>query len=115
VDDNQDDPAGGGPWLMVLTEHDRDGVHVRLWGDLDVNRAPELERELARIAADLTPQARVVVDATALTFIDSAAIRVLDAGRRAVLEAGGRFRLVAGEALRRLIELSGLRALLVDG
>jgi anti-anti-sigma factor len=84
-----------------------------VWGDLDASHAGDLHRELERIASQLTPRALVVVDVASLSFIDSAGVRVLEDGRRAVRSAGGRFRLVASEALRRLLELSGVSELLV--
>ena len=98
---------------MVLTEHDRDDVRVQVWGDLDAMRAGDLRRELARIAGGLVPRAMVVVDAANLTFIDSAGVRALEDCRRAVRGADGRFRLVASEALRRLLQMSGMTELLV--
>jgi anti-anti-sigma factor len=98
---------------MVLTEHDRDDVRLQVWGDLDASHAGDLRRELERVASQLTPRALVVVEVANLSFIDSAGIRVLLDGQRAIHHAGGRFRLVASEALRRLLELSGMSELLV--
>ena len=112
-----DDDAidGIGPWLMIFAEHVRDDVAVRIWGDLDLESADDLRRELDRIAAAMVPGGLVVVDASDLSFVDSTGLLALDEGRPAIRRGGGRFRLVASEALRRLLELSGMTELLVDG
>jgi anti-sigma B factor antagonist len=107
-------PAGG-PGLLIYAAHDGDGVAVRLWGDLDAASVADLDRELLRIAHGLAQGERVVVDSCSLTFIDSSGIAALLRGRAAVHRHGGRFRLVTSEALRRLLELTGADALLVDG
>jgi anti-anti-sigma factor len=85
------------------------------WGDLDVASADGLRREFTRIAGAIAPGELVVVDASRLTFVDSVGIAALLEGRQTIRRGGGRFRLVAGDALRRLLAISGVSELLVDG
>lgn len=100
--------------MTVQPLPDDGGVRVlRADGELDITTAPPL---LA--AADtLVAGARgVVLDLSAVTFFDSSAVRLVDRLSRAAAAADARFRVVApsGSTARRVLELVGLAALLVD-
>jgi anti-sigma B factor antagonist len=85
----------------------QDGV-VAVRGDLDVEGAPELRRELIS-AIEEEPGRRLVVDLEGVEFIDSAGLGILVGGRRRARTGDGELVLVAtGLAVLRVLELTGL-------
>lgn len=90
----------------------RDGeplLHLR--GDLDVVTAPLLQRRIDDLLA--AGYNRLLVDADALSFCDSTGLRVLLSARRRLAERSGGLQLLrASGVLQRLLDLSGLAAIL---
>jgi anti-sigma B factor antagonist len=79
-------------------------------GELDVNTAPELREQLARL---VTEGARtVVVDLAAVTFVDSTALSVLVSALKRLRQADGDLQLEApSPSVRRVFEITGLTRL----
>ena len=76
---------------------------VLVVGEIDEASAPLLERRL--VEAVERRAARIVVDASALTFLDSAAVEVLVAASRLLRRRGGTLTLVdLRPDLRRVVE-----------
>ncbi|TMK83434.1 MAG: STAS domain-containing protein [Actinobacteria bacterium] len=64
------------PITLELTVSELDGdTVVRAAGELDVNTAPELREQLARLIAEDARQ--IVIDLTEVSFVDSTALSVL--------------------------------------
>jgi anti-sigma B factor antagonist len=91
----------GGIWL------------IRASGDIDLDTAPKLEAVLSR-AIDAAPS-RVIVELRSVTFLDSTGLRVLVDAERRLSDAGGAL-VIDGmsEAVRRVLEVTGLLADLAD-
>lgn len=97
--------------LSVAWQQDGDVHSLAPRGELDVASAPVLEAELRRVES-LAPSA-ILLDLSGLTFMDSTGIRVLaGAHERALPQAYGISFLSGPPAVQRVIELSGLRAVL---
>ena len=95
------------PPFAVVRAHAEVGTCLELHGELDMNSAPRLTRELRRIAED--QPGRVVLDLAALSFMDVAGLRaILDAARDA--RRDGRSLVVANPLphIVRLLELTAI-------
>jgi anti-sigma B factor antagonist len=98
---------------VETVEHDG-GVRVlRAEGELDVTSVPAV---LAGAPGTTDGAAGLVLDLTAVTFFDSSGVRLADRLSREAARAGIGYRVVAppGSPARRVLELVGLAALLVD-
>jgi len=95
---------------LTVSEHDGETV-VRAAGELDVNTAPELREQLARlIAADTS---LIVVDLTDVSFVDSTALSVLVSALKRLRQADGDLELASpNPSVRRVFEITGLTRLL---
>ena len=99
------------PTTLELTLSQRDGeTVVSAAGELDVNTAPELREQLARLAAD--DVRRVVVDLTDVSFVDSTALSVLVSALKRLRQADGDLELASpSPSVRRVFEITGLTRL----
>jgi anti-sigma B factor antagonist len=89
------------------TARDGDTVWVRPQGELDLDTAPELEQELARVREHAN--GRVVLDLRRLTFMDSTGLRLVIRWDTAAREQGFEFAIVPGpEVVQRVIRLTGM-------
>jgi anti-sigma B factor antagonist len=95
-----------GPFSISV--HDSGPVWVlELFGELDLDGAPELEREL-RLAESREPQT-LLVDLSGLDFIDSSGIAVLVHATERSRQNGNSLTLLRGSpAVDRIVELTGL-------
>lgn len=97
--------------LSVRVE-EADGAPVLcLHGDLDLVTAPLLQRRIDELLG--AGHDRLLVDADSLGFCDSTGLRVLLSARRRLAERSGELRLLrTSGVLQRLLDLSGLAALM---
>jgi stage II sporulation protein AA (anti-sigma F factor antagonist) len=110
-----DDVEGPVPVDPLRVEAGYVGSHVTitLEGEFDLS-GTELFWAYASEALDSGPES-IVVDAAGLTFIDSAGLVALWRARDAAYAAGVAYRVSnATPAVRRVVELLGLEALLSD-
>ncbi len=83
----------------------RDEVVIALAGELDLQSAAVLEREVAALHA--AGRERVVVDLRAVEFIDSTGLRVLLGLHRGAENAGRHLSLVRGpQSVQRIFEVT---------
>ncbi|MGH2942916.1 MAG: STAS domain-containing protein [Solirubrobacteraceae bacterium] len=101
--------------FSMRSERDGDVHRIRLFGELDLSNAGDVERELERVEA--TDARSIVVDLSGLTFMDSTGVRLLvTAHARSREEDESRLTLVRGPvAVQRVLQLSGVEALLPFG
>jgi anti-sigma B factor antagonist len=86
---------------------DGHGWWVRPVGELDIDTAPLLERELS--TARTAGAERVVLDMRALTFMDSTGLRLVIRWDTAAKEEGFDFAIVPGiEVVQRVFRLTGM-------
>ena len=87
---------------LTVSEHDGETV-VGAAGELDVNTAPELREQLARLVNE---GARlIVVDLTAVSFVDSTALSVLVSALKRLRQADGDLELASpNPSVRRVFE-----------
>lgn len=71
---------GGSRRLTVQVLSDARGVVVRLEGELDLETATELDRQLAAI--DLSQVTRLLIDLGGVTFMDSTGLRSIVRAQR---------------------------------
>jgi anti-sigma B factor antagonist len=92
--------------------HEDSGVTVvELEGDVDVGAAPELRDLLAGLVG--TPDARVLLDLSAVAFIDSSGVGILVTAHRKAAEAGAAFGLASPSGtVARVFELTRTNRLL---
>jgi anti-sigma B factor antagonist len=89
------------------TDRDGDVVWVRPIGELDLDTAPQLDRELE--AARAVGAGRVVLDLRTLTFMDSTGLRLVIRWDTAAREQGFAFAVVPGpEVVQRVFRLTGM-------
>jgi anti-sigma B factor antagonist len=89
------------------TDRDGDTVWVRPEGELDLDTAPELERELASVRD--AGSTRVVLDLRRLTFMDSTGLRLVIRWDTVAREDRFEFAIVPGpEVVQRVIRLTGM-------
>ena len=94
---------------LTVSESDRETV-VRAAGELDVNTAPELREQMARLVSEGTRQ--IVVDLTDVSFVDSTALSVLVSALKRLRQADGDLQLGSPNAsVRRVFEITGLTRL----
>ena len=85
-------------------------IVVEAIGELDLESAPVLEREVIRLRAD--GHDRIVVDLHRVEFIDSTGLRVLIGLHRAAQREGRSLSLVPGpRPVQRIFELTATHAL----
>jgi anti-sigma B factor antagonist len=96
--------------FCVDVVHGRDEVVVEPIGDLDLQSAEVLEREVARLRGDGHDD--VVVDLRRVEFIDSTGLRVLIGLHRCAEREGRAISLVPGpRPVQRIFELTATHAL----
>jgi anti-sigma B factor antagonist len=102
--------SGPAPFSVSVEQADARTV-VAARGELDLATAPELEDALL---PPLRDGAGVVLDLRALEFMDSTGVRVIVAAHLAADEHGGSLAVavVPGEPVARVLEISGLDAVL---
>jgi len=94
--------------LTLCVLPDERGTIVRIGGDIDICVAETLEECLLRIMRSHTAQ--LLLDLSAVTFFDCTGIRaLLLTRRRAELRSGSADLIEASAAVRRVIDLTGLR------
>jgi anti-sigma B factor antagonist len=94
---------------LTVSEHDGETL-VRAAGELDVNTAPELREQLARLIAEDTR--RIVVDLSDVSFVDSTALSVLVSALKRLRQADGDLELASpNPSVRRVFEITGLTRL----
>jgi anti-sigma B factor antagonist len=96
---------------LELTVSENDGETIlRAAGELDVNTAPELREQLARLANDGVRQ--IVVDLADVSFVDSTALSVLVSALKRLRQADGDLTLASPTpSVRRVFEITGLTRL----
>ncbi len=99
------------PTTLELTVSELDGeTVVRAAGELDVNTAPELREQLARLISEDTR--RIVVDLADVSFVDSTALSVLVSALKRLRQADGDLELASpNPSVRRVFEITGLTRL----
>jgi anti-sigma B factor antagonist len=99
--------AGSSARFMVEVEPGSRIVVVALSGELDLETAPELARELATI--DETQLERLVIDLGGVTFMDSTGLSSIVAAHRFAESNGHTLALRRGsKQVQRLFELTGV-------
>jgi anti-anti-sigma factor len=94
---------------LKVTERDGETV-VSAAGELDVNTAPDLREQLARLIADGTRH--IVVDLADVSFVDSTALSVLVSALKRLRQASGDLELASpNPSVRRVFEITGLTRL----
>lgn len=89
-------------------EHTRDGVLVRLAGELDEHTAAQF-REAVERELDDSGSSNLLLDLSDVTFIDSSGLGALLGRYKRVSQAEGRMAIIAASPqVRRILELSGL-------
>jgi anti-anti-sigma factor len=95
----------------------RDGLvaTVTVGGEIDLATSTRLNRELDMVLDLQPPLERLRIDLFAVTFMDTTGVAVLLKARRRALEIGARFTVSStSPAIGRLLEITGLSALLAD-
>ena len=99
--------------ITITIRVDGDAALVEVSGELDLHAAGDLTRAIAPVL-DASPST-IGIDARGLTFADSAGLRALLQARADAEQRGITLRLThLSEALDRLLEITGLRAILHD-
>ncbi|MEA2222627.1 MAG: anti-sigma factor antagonist [Solirubrobacteraceae bacterium] len=98
--------------VLTLRSRRKGGAHtIALSGELDLATADDVQRELERVEA--TDAASIVLDLSDLMFMDSTGVRLLmTASARSRGDANRLTLLRGGPAVQRVLELSGVDALL---
>jgi len=96
---------------LELTVSQRDGsTIVHAAGELDVNTAPELREQLARLISEHTRL--IVVDLGEVSFVDSTALSVLVSALKRLRQADSDLELASpNPSVRRVFEITGLTRL----
>jgi anti-anti-sigma factor len=94
------------PWRNGEEESDQAEPIVRFEGELDISSAERLRSAIGRHRTGTNGS--ITVDLSALTFVDSVGLSLLVMAHSSFQEEGRTMRIVLPEALRSLIELSGL-------
>jgi anti-sigma B factor antagonist len=98
------------PYLVFSVKTEKLGdTHsaVALAGEVDIQTAPEFEREL--LAAIEDGARELVIDLTRASFIDSSFLHALLRGQKRLRRRGGRISIVCGDRnLVRMFEITGL-------
>jgi anti-sigma B factor antagonist len=94
-------------YLEIRTERNGDEQVIALDGELDLDGAERVDRELLR--AEGGDARRIVLDLSALRFIDSTGIRLILAADARSRSDGDRLVLIRGpRAVQRVFELTGI-------
>jgi anti-sigma B factor antagonist len=94
---------------LTISEHDGETV-LSAAGELDVNTAPELREQLARLVNDGARQ--IVVDLADVSFVDSTALSVLVSALKRLRQSDGDLALASPTpSVRRVFEITGLTRL----
>jgi anti-anti-sigma factor len=94
--------------FKVHSEQDGDTVVVLVEGELDMNTAPRLERELEAPLAD--PGSALLIDLSRCEFIDSTGIALIVRAWQRV-DSDGRFALCGvGDQVKRVLDITGLES-----
>jgi anti-anti-sigma factor len=97
--------------LSMRSEREGDVHTLRLFGELDLATAADVQRELEHVEA--TDAESIVLDLSELTFMDSTGVRLLvTAHARARADSNRLTLLRGGRAVQRILQLSGVEALL---
>jgi anti-anti-sigma factor len=80
-------------------------VAIRLFGELDIASAPEVDAAFADVAESRLP---VTLDLRGLTFMDSRGIRMLVSFDRQSRAGGFPLTIACGDNIDRLLKLTGL-------
>src|SRR3954452_10019802 len=100
-------PAG----FLCDVQPDRDGVVVRMIGELDFGAAPQVATAVDELLA--AGFARVVIDLRELSFLDSAGVHTLVAAQRSADRRGAALSVVRGpHEVHRVFELTATDSLL---
>jgi len=96
---------------LELTVSQGDGETViTAAGELDVNTAPELREQLARLINE--GASHVAIDLGSVTFVDSTALSVLVSALKRLRQADGDLQLASPTpSVRRVFEITGLTRL----
>ena len=84
---------------------DGDSVAIRLYGELDMATAPEVDAVFADVAEDRLP---VTLDLRGLTFMDSRGVRMLVSFNEQARARGFPLTVACGESVEQLLKLTGL-------
>lgn len=104
VDSKQGPTLGS---LKIRRVNDDRGTVIELAGELDLESAPELERQLREV--ERAGPGRVLIDLGDLEFMDSTGVAVIIRAGRAARENGHRLSLRPGPPqVQRLFELTGM-------
>lgn len=96
---------------MIEIAHEDDWVMARLSGDIDLASAPTVRSRLNDVLA-LGPE-NLRIDLSQVGFMDSQGLNILAGLHKRAQESGGQILLVrVPDHIRRLLELTGLDALL---
>jgi anti-sigma B factor antagonist len=91
--------------LVIRRAPEADALVLSLYGELDLDSSPLLERELETLSA--AGRDRVVVDLSGLEFMDSTGLQTLLRAHERAVDADLRFSLVRGQpAVHRVFELT---------
>jgi anti-anti-sigma factor len=97
--------------LTISSDRDGDKHTVRPLGELDLATADELQHELER--AEASNAQSIVLDLSGLTFMDSTGVQLLLRAQARSRADANRLMLLRGPAaVQRVIELTGVAALL---
>jgi anti-anti-sigma factor len=92
---------------MIQRLSDDQGVVFALVGELDLESAPELERQLEEVAS--ARPGRLLIDLGGLEFMDSTGLAVMVRAQRSARENGHGLALRPGPTqVQRLFELTGV-------
>ena len=94
---------------LTVSEHGGETV-VGAAGELDVNTAPELREQLARLVNE--GARHIVVELSDVSFVDSTALSVLVSALKRLRQADGDLQLASPTpSVRRVFEITGLTRL----
>ncbi|WP_158579005.1 STAS domain-containing protein [Spongiactinospora rosea] len=102
--------AGGG--LLLDVHRSKQGVVVRVAGELDITAEPHVRAFVTGVLAESEPGTCLVVDLGGVDFMDARGLAVLIAARNQVVAHRGSMRLTGySRAVARLLKLTGLEHL----
>ena len=102
--------ADAPPTLELTVSTQDDETVLRAAGELDVNTAPELREQLARLINDGVQ--RIAVDLAEVSFVDSTALSVLVSALKRLRQNNGDLELASPTpSVRRVFEITGLTRL----
>jgi anti-sigma B factor antagonist len=112
--DMSDAQTAGADPLSITVDRRGDTALLAVAGELDLHTSDQLTQAVGH-ALDTAPAA-VELDASGLSFADSAGLRALLVARDDAQRRGATLRLTAvSEPLDRLLEMTGLRDVLIAG